>query len=106
MQIAKLRILAGLDSQQPSSVTSDLASAKSSKTAGGGGKTPVTPLVIPVKRVGADDKKTASGGCSGAAAAADDVKPARKLFSVSAFSDPYDPVYLFISFIYIRPLRR
>jgi len=80
MQIAKLRVLAELDSQAPSdSVRPKL-----------GAKTPSS-VVIPVKRVGADDKKTSTTtitsskepASSQSAAAAVDAKPARKLFSVS-----------------------
>jgi len=75
--------MAGLDGQQPTSpTTSDSGKSKT------GVKTPV---VIPVKRVGADDKKTsvttgskdAASSEPATAAAAGDTKPVRKLFSVS-----------------------
>jgi len=76
--------LAGLDGQQPTSFTT--SDSGKSKT---GAKTS-SPVVIPVKRVGADDKKTsvttgskdAASSEPTAAAAAVDAKPARKLFSV------------------------
>ena len=79
LQIAKLRILAGVDRQSstPPSLSED--SAAKSKT-GASAKTS-SPVVVPVKRA-TNDKKTATSA-SEPAAAADNARPALKRFSVS-----------------------